>query len=250
MKSEDRPPHEQIEDFARQLDASSFILRRIDFPLHKLRDAVDALQGAAGGRPEFELSFLRLARRLRHTGKDETAETYAQRKVAALDKAQRKAGRMLFTIHRGGGIEHKRTRYVDHLTPAANWMMNRARKSELWAGNPAAAIEAFVDEAVEMLPTAPEDGDKEQDPMPIDDRLYIQKMINQSVNFALKACDRAAEVGVDDIGVARMAAERLLRYAEDRHRTRHAAEGVQICTPSEENPREIDIAEAALSYAE
>ena len=236
--SEELRQRQQIRDFAHQLDASSFILRRLNFPLHKLRDIVDGLQGAAGGRPAFELSFLALARRLRHTGKDETAETYAQRKVAALDKAQRRAGRMLFTVHRGGGIEHKRTRYDDHLTPVANWMMQQARESDLWAQHPARAIESFVDEAIEMLPPAPEEGKEEQDPMPIDDRLYIQRMINQGVSFALKACDGAAEIGIDDIAVARMAAERLQRYAEDRHRARQAGEGVQICTPSDE-PEEV-----------
>lgn len=233
MNPEELRTRQQVRDFAHQLDAASFILRRLGFPVHKLRDVVDGLQGAAGGRPGFEMSFLSLARRLRHTGKDETAETYAQRKVAALDKAQRKGGRMLFTIHRGGGVEHRRTRYVDHLTPVANWMMQRARESELWAKHPARAIESFVEEAVEMLPPAPEEGRQGQDALPLDDDLYIQRMINQGINFALKACDRAAEIGVDDIAVARMAAERLLRYAADRHSSR-AGEGVQICTPSGE----------------
>lgn len=87
-----------------------------------------------------------------------------------------------------------------------------------------------------MLPPAPEEGKEEQDPMPIDDRLYIQRMINQGVSFALKACDRAAEIGVDDIAIARMAAERRLRYAQDRHKARGASEGVQIYTPSDESP--------------
>lgn len=247
MNSDELRAWHQIRDFAHQLDANSFILRRLDFPSNKLRDTVDGLQGAAGGRPEFELSFLGLARRLRRAGKDETAETYAQRKVAALDKAQRKSGRMLFTIHRGGGIEHKRTRYVDHLTRAANWMMQRARESDLWAQHPARAIESFVDDAIAMLPLVPEEGTQEQNPMPIDDQLYIQRMVNQGINFALKACDRAAEIGVDERAVARMAAERLLRYAEDRHNSR-AGEGVQICTPSE-SPGEIDMREAALGYA-
>jgi Bifunctional DNA primase/polymerase, N-terminal/Primase C terminal 1 (PriCT-1) len=77
-------------------------------------------------------------------------------------------------------------------------------------------------------------------------------MINQGINFALKACDRAAEVGVDDIAVARMAAERLLRYASDRHNTRGGGEGVQVCTPSEEIPSNTeekpDMLAAALDY--
>jgi len=225
---------QQIRDFAHQLDATSFILRRLEsrtahtsdtVNLHKLRDIVDGLQGSGGGRPAFEISFLSLARRLRHIGRDETAETYAQRKVAALDKGQRKASRLLFTIHRGGGVEHRRTRYVDHLTPVANWMMQQARESDLWAEHPAKAIEAFVDEAVEMLPEA--EDVKAQEQVPIEDNLYIQRMVKQGINYALKACDRAAEIGGDDISIARMAAERLLRSAANRHNAR----GVQICIP-------------------
>lgn len=253
--SEELRSRQQIRDFAHTLDAASFILRELGFPLHKLRDVVDGLQGAAGGRREFELSFLALARRLRHAGKAETAETYAQRKVKALDAAQRRCGRMLFTIKRGGGIEHKRTTYVDHLTAAANWMMQRARESDLWAANPGRAIESFVAAAIEMLPLAPAEDEAEHDPMPIEDDLYIQRMINQGINYALKGCERAAELGRDPAAVARMAAERLMRYAE----------GVQKCTPPAEDAGEplegyknvplpvetpeIPATDAALGYA-
>lgn len=252
-----RDARQQIKDFAHTLDASSYILRKLNIPIHKLRDVVDALQGAGGGRSEFDLSHLSLARRLRHTGIEKTAEAYARRKVAALDREQRKAGRMLFTIERGGGFEHKRTHYTDNLTPVANWMMQQARTSDLWAQNPGRAIEAFTDAALEMLPEATSEDEQERDSMPIEDDLYIQRMISQSINCALKACDRAAENGGDDVAVARMAAERLLRYAEDRHRARKpsdAGEGLQICKPSEadtpENPEEQpNMLLAALDYA-
>lgn len=255
---------QQIRDFAHQLDATSYILRRLNFPVHKLRDVVDGLQGAAGGREEFELSFLALARRLRHAGKDMTAQTYMQRKVRLLDEAQRKAGRMLFTITRGGGFEHKRTRYIDHLTPAANWLMRQARESNLWATHPGRAIESFVDDAIQRLPLVFVGGIEGHGHMPIEDNEYIQRMVNQGINYALKGCDRAAEIGVDDIGVARMAAEKLLRYAEDRHRSRSAI-GVNIRTPSreagnagrhtelypfeEKSQEKADVLAAALDYS-
>jgi hypothetical protein len=228
---------QQIKTFAHTLDGVNYILNRLDFPSHKLRDVVDGLQGAAGGRGEFYLSHLALARRMRHAGKDETAEAYARRKVAALDAAQRKTRRMLFTVTQGGGIEHKRTHYVDHLTPAANWMMQQARASDLWEKHSGRAIEAFAEAAIEMLPPAPVEDEEGREPVPIEDDLYIQRMLNQSVNCAIKACDRAAEKGGDDLAIAEMAIERLRRYVRDRHNERAAAsragarEGLQICYP-------------------
>ena len=262
---------QQTKTYAHTLDAVNYILRRLDFPAHKLRDVVDGLQGAAGGRGEFYLSHLALARRLRHAGKDETAEAYARRKVAALKVAQRKTGRMLFTITEGGGIEHKRTHYVDHLTPVAVWMMQQARASELWETHPGKAIEAFTEAAIEMLPPAPVEDKQEREPMPIEDDLYIQRMINQSINCAVKACDRAAENGGDDLAIAEMAIERMRRYIRDRHNERAAAsntdagEGLQICHPSDskedtgrltnlspfeaESPEKPDMLAAALAHA-
>lgn len=246
---------QQLKTFAHTLDGASFILRALDFPLHKLRDVVDGLQGAGGGRSEFELSHLALARRLRHTGQDKTAETYAARKVAALNQAQRKTGRLLFTITPGGGIEHKRTHYVDHLTPAAVWMMQQARASDMWAENPSRAIEAFARAAIELLPEAASEDERERNPMQIEDDLYIQRMLSQSLNCALKACDRVAENGGDDIAVARMTAERLLRYAEDRRRSRTSDVGdepLQICRGSDENSNKTEgnpnMLAAALDY--
>lgn len=263
---------QQSKTFAHTLDGVNYILRLLDFPAHKLRDVVDGLQGAAGGRSEFFLSHLALARRLRHAGKDETAEAYARRKVAALDAAQRKTGRMLFIVTAGGGIEHKRTHYVDHLTPVAVWMMQQARTSDLWETHPGKAIESFTEAAIEMLPPAPDKDKQERESMPIEDDLYIQRMINQSINCAVKACDRAAENGGDDLAIAEMAAERLRRYVQDRHNERAAAsrtgveEGLQICHPSEwkedtgrltnlspfeaESPENPDMLSAALSHAD
>ncbi|HEV7844302.1 MAG TPA: bifunctional DNA primase/polymerase, partial [Pyrinomonadaceae bacterium] len=94
--------------------------------------------------------------------------------------------------------------------------------------------------------------ERERNPMQIEDDLYIQRMLSQSLNCALKACDRVAENGGDDIAVARMTAERLLRYAEDRHRSRTPDEPLQICRGSEENSSKIEENQntqaAALDY--
>jgi hypothetical protein len=235
---------QQRKTFAHTLDATSYILRDLGFPVHKLRDAVDGLQGAGGGREAFDLSHFALARRLRHTGDAKTAEAYARRKVAALDTAQRKAGRLLFTIERGGGIEHKRTHYVDHITPAANWMMQQARASDLWAKHPAQAIEAFTAAAVEMLPRATEEAPGEHEAMQIEDDLYIQRMLNQGINCMLRACDRAALAGRDDEAIEEMAIERMRRYLRDHRATRPKpaapVEGLQKCKPSVKNPKKND----------
>jgi len=253
---------QQIKVYAHTLDAGSYILRALGFPIHKLRDVVDGLQGAAGGREQFELSHRALARRLRHNGDDRAAETYAARKVAALDREQRKTGRMLFTIERGGGFEHKRTQYIDHLTPVANWMMQQARASDLWATHPGKAIEAFTTAAIEMLPRAPSaETEAEKNPIQIEDDLYIQRMINQGINCTLKACERAASIGRNDADVAEMAIEKLRRYLRNQHDARtnggeaHSdGEPPQICGGSDEKasknePLSVDMGAAALAYA-
>lgn len=241
---------QQRKTFAHTLDATSYILRRLHFPVHKLRDVVDALQGASGGREEFDLSHLSLARRLRHTGDEGAAQRYAQRKVAALRAAQEQSGRLLFTISSdltiGADNKIKRTpmHYVDHLTPAANWMMQQARASDLWAKHPARAIEAFTEAAIEMLPLASTENKPEGATMPLDDEQYIQRMINQSVNCALKACDRVASNGGDDLAVAQMAADRLLRYVAQRHKERQTFKPTNLSAwekpkKNEDSPAEL-----------
>jgi hypothetical protein len=246
----------QIRDFAHTLDAVSYILRKLDMPLHKLRDVVDGLQGAAGGRHEFELSFLSLARRLRHAGSDETAATYAQRKVAALDKEQHKAGRLLFTIERGGGAEHRRTRYIDHLTLSANWMMQQARASDLWAKHPGKAIEAFTDAAIEMLSLAETEKNNSL-PNPMTDDDYISRNLSHLMTLAEKNYQRLASKGDDPVAHAEKIARLLVDRAKDvsnLQRIAHEKEGVQICTPSESALSEAATEEkpemrAALDYA-
>lgn len=233
-----RDTRQQIKDFAHQLDATSYILRRLKLPVHKLRDVIDGLQGAAGGRSEFELSFLALARRLRHAGSDEAAETYAQRKVSALDKAQRTSGRMLFTIMRGGGSEHKRTRYIDHVTPAANWMMQQARASDLWAKHPAKAIEAFTDEAIELLPVVDEAEDNSMSANPLTDDDYISRNFSHVITLAEKNYQRLLAKGDDPIAHAEKIARELRRRAKEMAEIQtQGSEGVQICTPSEDESK-------------
>jgi hypothetical protein len=234
----------QIRDFAHTLDAVSLILKATGFRVHKLRDTIDALQGAAGGRREFKLSHAKLALRLEHKDDGRAAEVYAFRKVAALKKEQKRVGIMFFGIESGGGLEREPMRYTDYLTPAANWAMQQARISDLWKEHPGKALAAQISAAIEMLPLISSEDEKERDSMPLDDDDYIQRMIAQSVNCALKACDRAAENGRDDIAIARMAAERLLRYAEDRHKARQTPDA-QICASGDEEPT---MQAAALDY--
>lgn len=246
---------QQKKDFAHTLDAANYILRKLGARFHKLRDVIDALQGASGGRQEFDLSHIRLARRLRHTGNEKTAEAYARRKVAALDQEQAKVSRRLFTIERGGGIEHRRTHYIDHLTPVANWMMQQARTSDLWAINPGEALEAFADAAIEMLPEVKNENEQENGSMPLDDALYIQRMLKQGINCVLKACERAAKNGGDDLALAERTAERLLRYARGHHNSslEFEAEPLHFCEGSSENSQQKSekpsLLPAALDYA-
>jgi len=251
------------------LDATSFILRRLDFPLHKLRDVVDALQGAAGGRAEFELTHLSLARRLRHAGKDKTAETYAARKVAALRKAQRAAGRLLFTVvsggepytDEGGAERYRRTHYVDHIMEAANWMMQRARESDLWAKHPARAIESFVDEAIELLPVADSEGGGAAG-RPLSDEEFISRREAHILALAEGIYTRVAGRGGDPVQEARKIADRLTERAREVAKFQEiAADAPQICRevsdpeppPEAENPpaaeEKPDAFAAALALA-
>ncbi len=61
MNDNQRTIDQQKKNFAFTLDAVSFILQSLGFHTSKLRALIDALQGAAGGRKEFECSHLNLA---------------------------------------------------------------------------------------------------------------------------------------------------------------------------------------------
>src|ERR1041384_3087752 len=190
----------QRKAFAHTLDATSYILRRLNFPVHKLRDVVDALQGASGGRGGVDLFYSLPPPRLGHAGKGSTAGVYAARKVAALREAQSKTGRLLFTVVSGGqryydeqGQEkYKPMHYVDHLTGAANWMMQQACVSPLWKENPAKAIESFTEAAIEMLPKVEaNEGSKAKDSKT--DEEYISWAESYLLSIAEKLYMRVAD---------------------------------------------------------
>lgn len=142
--------------FANITDATSMMLKHMGFRSRRLRDFICGLQGVAGARHEFDCTHAHLARRLDHNGKQESAEMFVTRYLNALEKEQQRTGRKLFHIERGGGNEHKPTHYVDHVTPAAIWAVERARESELWNTSHSRAIAAYIPAAVERLPMVEE----------------------------------------------------------------------------------------------
>jgi hypothetical protein len=267
---EDRRSHQQIRDFAHTLDATSHILKAAGFRLHKLRDVVDALQGIAGGRREFDCSHRTLARRLEHGGKDETADAYAARKVAALEKEQLRIGVELFTIERGGGIEHKRTHYTDNITAIANRAMQRARESELWKENPGKALESQMPEAVKMLPpVAPDESENSDGPDPVPAGVRIARNRSHVLSRARANFEIIAESGGDIVAHAQSLANDILERAyliaqgatvEEQDDAPQSfdpsdwkVEPPQICDPSLENPskteEKVSKLGAALMYA-
>jgi hypothetical protein len=267
----DRATRQQIRDFAHTLDATSHILKAAGFRLHKLRDVVDALQGIAGGRREFDCSHRTLARRLEHGGKDETADAYAARKVAALEKEQRRIGVELFTIERGGGVEHKRTHYTDNITAIANRAMQRARESELWRENPGRALEAQMPDAVKMLPPVivPDESDKNDEPDPVPAGVRIARNRSHVLSRARANFEIIAESGGDIVAHAQSLANDILERAyliaqgatvEEQDDAPQSfdpsdwkVEPPQICDPSIKNPNEtegkVSKLGAALMYA-
>jgi hypothetical protein len=243
-----RPDHIQTiqrRDFATQLDASGLILQAIGFPTKRHRDFVDAIQGANGGKPgAFERSHLTMASRCQHSGGDEAAGAYVRRELDVIEKHMKKSGYMPFRIQRGGGVEHKRTTYEDFLTPAANWAMEQARLSDRWRVYPGRALKEQIERAIELIPHVDFEHEAKSNPLALDDDLYIQRMTNQSINYALKAFDRVAENGGDDIAFAEAQAERFLRYAKQRRERRAAREtsdeGLQNCHPSESEAASVE----------
>ncbi|HEV7375936.1 MAG TPA: bifunctional DNA primase/polymerase [Pyrinomonadaceae bacterium] len=144
-------------DFANITDGTSMILVALGFRSRRLRDFICSVQGVAGARHEFDCTHLALARRLDHSGRVEAAELFVTRYLAALEKEQRRVGRYLFRIERGGGFERKPTHYVDHITRAAIFVVQQARQSALWKESHTRAMAEFIPEAVEMLPIIEEE---------------------------------------------------------------------------------------------
>lgn len=146
----------QKRDFAALTDATTLILKKINFPL-KRRNFICALQGVASGRDNFQASHHTIARRLGHKGKPESVEMVTYRELKALKRFQAESGIVLFDIEQGGGEEHKRTTYFDCLTNVALRLWDRAAlmkrlKPELKKDPLGKIMESIVDEVVGELP--------------------------------------------------------------------------------------------------
>lgn len=146
----------QKRDFAAITDATSIILKNIGFPINKHRNITCVLQGVANGRDEFAASHLTLARRTGHQGDDEAAKMSVYRELQILKKFQFESQILLFDIEQGGGREYKSTRYFDHLTSIAVWLVNYAKEvkrtdAELRTAPLGKVMESFADQAVARL---------------------------------------------------------------------------------------------------
>ena len=213
----------QKKNFALTLDAVSFILQALGFHIIKLRALIDALQGAAGGRKEFECSHLNLARRLDlEHGKEvkpEGKQRRVQRMLNVLENEQKRVGKMLFKIIRGGGFEHKKTSYVDYLTELANLAMCRTQDRMRIENIESFKFKMILQEESEkvafLLPDVPkENNDKKNSSMPLDDSLFIQREMNHSINAFARALERVIENGGDVKSFVEHHINRVTRRAE------------------------------------
>lgn len=196
----------QKRNFALTLDAVSFILQSLGFHTIKLRALIDALQGAAGTRKEFICPHLTLARRLDlEHGKeisDEAKQRRVQRMLSVLETEQKRVGKMLFTIIRGGGFEHKPTSYVDHLTELAVLAtcrtQDRMRIENIEPRKFKMILQEESEKAAFLLPDMPkENPNEEKSSFALDDSLYIQREITHSLNAFARALERVIENGGD-----------------------------------------------------
>ncbi len=223
MTNEETIINQQKKNFALTLDAVSFILQSLGFYTIKFRALIDALQGAAGGRKEFECSHLNLARRLDlEHGKEvkpEGKQRRVQRMLNVLEIEQKRVGKMIFTVIRGGGFEHKRTQYVDNLTELANWAMRRTQDRMRTENIEPSKFKMILQEESErvalLLPDTPKENcDKKNSSMPLDDSLYIQREMSLSLNAFARALERAIENGGDVKSFVEHHINRVTRRAE------------------------------------
>lgn len=223
MNNEETIINHQKKNFALTLDAVSFILQSLGFHTIKLRALIDALQGAAGGRNEFECSHLNLARRLDlEHGKElkpEAKQRRVQRMLYVLETEQKRVGKMLFEIIRGGGFEHKKTKYVDHLTDLANLAMRRTQDRMRIENIESFRFKMILQEESEkvafLLPDMPkENTDKKESSMPLDDSLYIQREMSLSLNAFARAFERVIDNGGDARTFLEHHINRITRRAE------------------------------------
>lgn len=146
----------QTRDFASITDATTLILKKINFPLNR-RNFICALQEVANGRDEFSASHHTIARRLGHKSQQQSAEMATYRHLKHLKRFQEKSGLTLFDIEQGGGLEHKRTTYFDCLTGVAIRLRDQAARMkkaqpELAKSPLGKIMESIVEEAVKELP--------------------------------------------------------------------------------------------------
>ena len=216
-------------DFALVLDASNFILKAKGFRIQRIRAVIDALQGVAGGREEFECSHLNLARRLDVGNEkevtDEAKMRRVQRLLAVLEAEQNRVGRKAFSIIRGGGFEHKKTRYIDNLTElaalAVSQMQQRMKEENI---NPSRFKIILEEEAIknsDYLPDVVKKNADEKKTIPLENDLYIQRVCNHSAKNFRCGLKRWLENGGDEESflqryqeMQRLAAE-LIKIEED-----------------------------------
>jgi hypothetical protein len=145
--------------------ATSVILRHLNFPSGKHRDFVRTLQGLSDitGR-EFRRSHANIAEHWRKTNNEFADSQAVTWESNWLDNWQAQNGVLVFGVARGGGEQHRATRYVDHISPAAVWLqacahedMRRERQrltseAERKKLNLTTFMLARVDEAIKQLP--------------------------------------------------------------------------------------------------
>jgi hypothetical protein len=181
-----------MRDSADHLYASGLLYQAISYPTKRHRDFADAIQSVNGGNGgAFKRSHLSMARICQHTGGKAGAEAFVRREIEVIERFTERTGYQPFKITRGGGISHEVTTYEDFLSPAANWLVQVARDDkEAWSKHPGAAMQKYLPEGVRLIPRVPTEEEQVREAMAIDDVLYIQRMSKQSINSALKACER------------------------------------------------------------
>ena len=235
-------------DFANVTDATSMILVELQFRSRRLRDFICGLQGVAGARRDFDCTHLALARRLDHAGRNEAAELFVSRHLATLEKEQRRVGRLLFKIDRGGGFDRKPTHYVDYITPAAVWMTRQARKSELWKESHTRALAEFTAAAIEMLPLIEEVEAEEMQNDRYKTTLDVQLARNESHAFSRARANLniKKEKGESVIDYAEALIERFA--ARVRERAYLIEQGLEDLGIKNDTQEETTL-QAALDYA-
>ncbi len=146
----------QAGEFASITQATTLILKKINFPVNRRRNFICALQGVANGRAQFPASHYVLAKHIGHKGKQETSEMSVYREIQALISFQASSNILLFDIEQGGGRERKPTVYHDFITPCALRLADFARQmkrdqKELKTTPIGKVMESMVEEIIKDL---------------------------------------------------------------------------------------------------